>query len=135
MRRLPLLSTALVSLGLALSLAACGAPAPTASHVSIESDSGAISADVEFEGGAVRGNNTLLVKLSAADAHAVPVLSAVDAAMPAHDHHASANAIALEGDQYRVSGLDLFMSGRWVVALELSLEQQPDRASFSIDVP
>src|SRR5262249_33987756 len=90
------LLTALISS--ALVLRACGAPSPTASHVSIVSESGAISADVEFEGGAVRGDNTLSVQLSAADARAVPELWAVDAAMPAHDHHASAKAIALQGD-------------------------------------
>ena len=121
---------------LGLLLAACGAPAATASHVRVESENGSITAEVEFDGGVARGDNTVNVRLTAADdGRAAPELLLVDAAMLAHDHRATARAVVLEGDTYRVSGLDLFMAGRWLIALELSQGEKPDRASFAIDVP
>jgi hypothetical protein len=115
--------------------ASCGAPAPTASHLQVESEKGAITAEVDFDGGVARGDNTVNVQLTAKAGRAAPELLVVDAAMLAHDHHATAKAVVLEGDTYRVTGLDLFMSGRWLIALELSQGQEADRASFAIDVP
>lgn len=134
-RRLPLpLRVTSILFGLLLAVA-CGAPAPTASHMRVESEKGAITAQVDFDGGARRGDNTVNVQLTGADGRATPQLLVVDAAMLAHDHHATAKAVVLEGDTYRVSGLDLFMSGRWLIALELSQGEEADRASFAIDVP
>jgi hypothetical protein len=120
---------------LGLLAVACGAPTPSASHLRVESEKGAITAEVDFDGGVARGDNTVNVQLTAEAGRAAPQLLVVDAAMLAHDHHATAKAVVLEGDTYRVTGLDLFMSGRWLVALELSQGEEADRASFAIDVP
>jgi hypothetical protein len=115
-------------------LTACAAPAPAATSVSVVSEHGLLQADVEL-GSVQRGDNSLFVMLrplhDAGDARLV----AVDAAMVAHAHEAHAGAIDAEAGGFRATDLDLFMTGRWLVVLELSLSGQDDSVSLPVDVP
>jgi len=83
----------------------------------------------------VRGPNDLSITLRAADDASLPVLISVDASMAVHGHHASASGIVSEGQTFRAVGLDLFMSGRWQVALGVELEGSSDLVEFALDVP
>ncbi len=94
-------------------------------------DSG-MALSVELVGDAVvRGDNAFVVRCSDAAA----ALTGVSAVMPGHGHDTSAPSIEPAEDGYRVSGLSLFMPGRWEVTLELDVSGALDRAVFSVDVP
>jgi hypothetical protein len=62
-------------------------------------------------------------------------LLAVDATMAAHAHEAHAEVIDETDAGFIATDLDLFMSGRWLVTLELSLADEPDQVSLPVDVP
>lgn len=117
-----------------LLLFACSAPDPAPVSVQLVSDGGLVEADVEVTTPVVRGENQLLVALSPrgeGDAELV----AVDATMAAHGHRAHAASISHTTSGFRVDALDLFMTGRWLIELELSVDGQPDSVSLPVDVP
>jgi hypothetical protein len=91
--------------------------------------------DVRFQAPIERGNNELFVTLRPDAATGDAELLAVDATMPAHAHTAHAALVDATETGFRASMLDLFMTGRWLVTLELSLAEQPDSVSLPVDVP
>jgi hypothetical protein len=120
--------------GFALLLAACSEPAPAEISVSLVSDEGLFDAHVSFAGPIERGDNALLVELhprERGEAH----LLAVDATMAAHGHEAHAAAIDRTEVGFRAQGLDLYMTGRWLVSLDLQLGERDDNVSLPVDVP
>jgi len=112
-----------------------GVEGPTLSAskpLEVYAEASGIALSVELDGGSVvRGENALWVRLSAEDA----TLEGVNAVMPAHGHDTAAATLELSDDGYHVTGLLLFMPGRWEVTLELEVGAMLDRASFSVDVP
>ena len=126
-------------LGLAWPLAACSAPAPAETTLTLVSDRGLVDADVRFAAPVERGDNELFVTLrphAGRGAGAVAAqLLAVDATMAAHAHEAHAATIDAAGADFHATQLDLFMTGRWLVTLELSLGGQTDSLSLPVDVP
>jgi hypothetical protein len=102
--------------------------------VQLVSDGGLVEADVEVTTPVVRGENQLLVAL-ATRTGAEAELIAVDATMAAHGHRAHAASIEHVSSGFRVDALDLFMTGRWLIELELSVDGQSDRVSLPVDVP
>jgi hypothetical protein len=120
---------------LALLLTACGAAEPAPSSAVLLSEQGLVEAVVHFEGPIERGDNTLLVELRAQRGDAEVHLTSVDAVMPAHTHHAHAAAIEPTELGFRASELDLYMTGRWRVELELELDGAIDSVSMPVDVP
>lgn len=116
-------------------LVGCSAPAPAETTLSLVSERGLVEADIRIGTPVERGNNELFVELRP---HAVAGdvrLLAVDATMAAHAHEAHAEAIDEAGSLFHATHLDLFMTGRWLVTLELSLAGEPDSVSLPIDVP
>ena len=126
----------------ALSLTACvGAPDDVAqlnagSQLERASDHGLVDANVALAGAAlVRGPNDFEITLRAVGSDVAPVLTAVDASMAAHGHRASAAGIARDGAAFRIEALDLFMSGRWQIALGVEVDGRSDLVEFALDVP
>ena len=116
----------------------CSAPAPAETTVSLVSERSLLDADISVSTPVARGNNELFVQLRP---HALastdgPVrLLAVDATMAAHAHEAHAEAIDEADAGFYAKKLDLFMTGRWLVTLELAFGDEPDSVSLPIDVP
>jgi hypothetical protein len=82
-----------------------------------------------------RGPNDFSIALRASESAAQPVLVSVEASMAVHGHRATAASIENDGQTFRALGLDLFMSGRWQVALGVELEASSDVVEFALDVP
>lgn len=133
---------------LALLLPACVSAPDDAAHLSAESPidqrsaQGLVEATVALTTADLeRGPNDFLITLQAAAGdtgtdQAVPVLTAVEAVMAAHGHHAGAPSIVADSNgAFRVEHLDLFMSGRWQVTLGVELESRSDTVDFALDVP
>jgi hypothetical protein len=120
---------------LACPLVACSAPAPAATTLTLVSDRGLLDVDVQFQAPVERGNNQLFVALRPLAAAGEAQLLEVDATMPAHAHEAHAAAIDVTDAGFRATDLDLFMTGRWLVTLELSLAEEADSVSLPVDVP
>jgi hypothetical protein len=120
---------------LLLALSSCAGPTPADTSVELVSERGLITARVDFAGPIVRGDNELLVELRAMDGSAQPRLLAVSALMVAHTHRAQAAEIATIGSGFRVERLNLFMTGRWQLELELGLDATADSVSLPVDVP
>jgi hypothetical protein len=99
------------------------------------SEHGLVEAAVQFEGPIERGNNSLVVALRPRHGDASASLTSVDAVMPAHTHHAHAASIELTEQGFRVSQLDLYMTGRWQLQLQLELGAEQDSVSMPVDVP
>ena len=118
-----------------LALGACSAPSAADTFVSLESERGLLEAEVRVETPVARGDNQLFVTLRPHAEHGVARLLAVDASMAAHAHQAHAQTIDESVDGFHVSELDLFMTGRWLVVLELLVEGQSDSVSLPVDVP
>jgi hypothetical protein len=116
-------------------LAGCSAPAAADTTLSVVSEHGLLEADVRVSTPVQRGNNELFVTLRPHAGGGAPSLLAVDASMPAHAHEAHAELIDETDVGFHASQLDLFMTGRWLLTLELSLDGEPDRATLPIDVP
>ena len=116
-------------------LVGCSAPAPADLTLSLVSDEGLLEAEVRVAAPVERGQNELYLELRPRDAGASARLVAVDATMAVHAHEAHAASIEPDGDGFRAGGLDLFMTGRWLVELELQAGERRDTASFPIDVP
>ena len=116
-------------------LAGCSAPDPAETSVSLVSERGLVDADVTIVTPVARGKNQLIVQLRPHEAAGVARLLAVDATMAAHAHEAHAEAIDETDAGFVATDLDLFMTGRWLLTLELSVADEPDRVSLPIDVP
>jgi len=122
-------------------LAACvttpdDAPQLTAGQpLSERSEHGLVEATISLDGAEiVRGANDLSITLHASQGSAEPELKHVEASMAAHGHSVSTAAISHDGDTFRAN-LDLFMSGRWQIALGVELEASSDVVEFALDVP
>jgi hypothetical protein len=120
---------------LAVLLCACGTTEPAPSSAVLLSEQGLIEAVVQFEGPIERGENSLLVELRPQLGDSGANLTSVDAVMPAHTHHAHAEVIEPIEQGFRVSSLDLYMTGRWRLELELELDGERDSVSMPVDVP
>lgn len=120
---------------LTAALAGCSAPAPADTLLSLVSERGLLDADVRITTPVRRGDNELFVTLRPHSGDGAPSLLAVDGTMPAHAHEAHAAVIDQTETGFHVAELDLFMTGRWLLTLELSLSDEPDSASLPIDVP
>jgi hypothetical protein len=113
----------------------CSAPAPAETSVSLVSERGLVDADVTIVTPVARGKNQLFVQLRPHMATGDARLLAVDATMAAHAHEAHAEAIDETENGFVATDLDLFMTGRWLLTLELSLADEADQVSLPIDVP
>jgi hypothetical protein len=120
---------------LAVLLSACGAAEPAPSSAVVLSEHGLVEAVVHFDGPVERGDNALFVELRPQRGEAAPNLTAVDAVMPAHTHHAHAASIEPLEQGFRASELDLYMTGRWQLELQLELGTEQDTVSMPVDVP
>ena len=120
---------------LGLSLGACSAPEPADVSVSLVSEHGLLDADVRIASPVVRGENEVFVELRPHDAAGEARLLSVDATMAAHGHAAHAEQIEHTAAGYRAGPLSLFMTGRWLVELQLSLDDEADSVSLPVDVP
>jgi hypothetical protein len=101
-----------------------------------DSSHGLVEARVALENPELtRGPNDFSITLRAAQSSALPVLISVEASMAAHGHRTSAASIVRDGEAFRAVDLDLFMSGRWQVALGVELEDSSDLVEFALDVP
>jgi hypothetical protein len=109
----------------------------SADHALVQrSQHGLVEATVVLEGSEIaRGSNDLSITLRAVEGSAAPTLISVEASMAAHGHRSSAASIVGEGDSFRAVDLDLFMSGRWQVALGVELDASSDVVEFGVDVP
>lgn len=116
-------------------LVGCSAPAPAETSLSLVSERGLVDADVRVATPVKRGNNELFVSLHPHEGSGAPSLLAVDAVMPAHSHEAHTTLIDQTDDGFHAAELDLFMTGRWLLTLELALDGEPDSVSLPIDVP
>lgn len=119
----------------ALLLAACSEPAPADVSASLVSDHGLVDADVRVVAPVERGPNQLFVELRPRSGEGEAALLGVRAVMAAHGHEARAENVERVGSQFHAEKLELFMSGRWLVELELALDEQLDSASLPVDVP
>ena len=104
------------------------------------SEQGSVEATIRLTDGRLAvGSHDLSVELTALtdqnSGDAGPVLVSASASMPAHGHQVSAAAISKTSSGYRVEDLDLFMSGRWQVALGVELDASSDSVDFALDVP
>jgi hypothetical protein len=90
---------------------------------------------VRFVGPVERGENELFVELRPRTAVADAELLAVDASMAAHAHEAHAETIVASEGGFRVTKLDLFMTGRWQLELRVQVAEQVDSVSLPVDVP
>lgn len=116
-------------------LVSCSAPAPAETSVSLVSERGLVDADVTIVTPVARGKNQLIVQLRPHATSGDARLLAVDATMAAHAHEAHAEAIDETEAGFVATDLDLFMTGRWLVTLEVSLADEPDQVSLPVDVP
>jgi len=100
------------------------------------SSHGLVEATVALDGPQIaRGPNDFSIALRAAQGSSSPLLTSVDASMAVHGHHVSASSIVNDSGTFHAAGLDLFMSGRWQVALGVELEDASDLVEFALDVP
>ncbi len=123
-------------------LAACVASPDDAARLSANSplaqlsEHGLVEATVSLDSPAIaRGPNDFSITLRAAESPSAPVLTSVEASMAGHGHHAGPPRIVSDGQTFRAVGLDLFMSGRWQIALGVEIEDSSDRVEFALDVP
>ena len=119
----------------AASLVACSAPAPAATTLTLVSERGLVDADIRLGAPVERGDNELFVTFRPRATAIEAQLVAVDATMAAHAHAAHAATIDAVGGGFHAGQLDLFMTGRWLVTLTLSLGEQLDSVSVPVDVP
>jgi hypothetical protein len=112
-----------------------GVEGPTLSGsepLEIRADKSGMAISVALDGDeVVRGENAFLVHFADDEAR----LTAASAVMPGHGHDTASPSIERTETEYRVSGLLLFMPGRWEVTLELEVGGASDQAVFSVDVP
>jgi hypothetical protein len=118
-----------------LLLVACSEPEPADTSVSLVSEHGLVEADVRVAAPVERGKNQLFVELRPHLGSGEATLLGVRATMAAHGHQAEAASVERMGSGFLAEDLDLFMSGRWLLELELAIEDQQDSASLPVDVP
>jgi hypothetical protein len=100
------------------------------------SQRGLVEASVALEGREItRGTNAFSIALRPVEGSAAPELISVEASMAAHGHRTSAASIVNDGENFRAIDLDLFMSGRWQIALGVELAASSDVVEFALDVP
>jgi hypothetical protein len=64
------------------------------------------------------------------------VLDSASAFMPVHGHGSPAPPTITQADGgYRISNFIFSMPGTWNVTLKVTLDDQPDKVEFSLDVP
>lgn len=135
-----LASLAPIIAGAALLAACVGAPDDAAQlsgdHALVQrSEHGLVEATVALDGSKLaRGVNDFSITLRAAEGSALPTLKSVDGTMAVHGHRADANGIVSDGEAFHTV-LDLFMSGRWQIALGVELDASSDLVEFALDVP
>ena len=135
-----LLALAPIILASALVAACVSAPDDAAplsgAHALVQrSQQGLVEATVALDGSEVaRGVNDFSITLRAADGSAPAALKSVDATMAVHGHRADATSIVSDGEAFHTD-LDLFMSGRWQIALGVELGAASDVVEFALDVP
>jgi hypothetical protein len=114
-----------------------GSPDPSAEKPLVQrSDQGLVDATLTLQGGALdRGPHDFLVGLRATRGDSAAVLMSATASMPAHGHQVGAQGIVRDGDGFRIEQLDLFMSGRWDVALGVEVDATSDVIELALDVP
>jgi hypothetical protein len=116
-------------------LAGCAEALPAPTDLTEVSPSG-VEARIRFDGPVRHGANTLLVELEPGDVHGTqPVLTRVRAEMPAHGHLAEASEIIEADDEFQALGLELYMTGRWLVELTIASEGGSEVITFPADVP
>jgi hypothetical protein len=120
---------------LPLVLAACSSPAPAELSHSLVSDQGLLDVDIRIVAPVQRGDNELFVDVRPHAASGEAFLLGVRASMAAHGHAAREARLDRDAHGYHVSGLDLFMSGRWQLELALALDEQSDAVGLPVDVP
>jgi hypothetical protein len=108
---------------------------PTRTSADLVSDAGLVEAHVQFVRPVERGDNALLVELTATQGLDTPRLVSVDAVMPAHTHAAHAGSIELSEGGFLARQLNLYMTGRWQLSLGLELAEARDSVSLAVDVP
>ena len=116
-------------------LGGCSSPQAADVSVSLRSDRGMLDADIRISAPVKRGENELSVALRPRDGVSDGQLLAVDATMAAHGHEAHTSQIERIDDEFVAKHLDLFMTGRWLVELQLSVDGEADRVSLPVDVP
>jgi hypothetical protein len=137
--RTRLASLALAVLGSALLSACVGAPDDVAQlsgdrALVQRSQQGLVEATVALDGSELaRGVNDFSITLRA-DGSTLPTLKSVDATMAVHGHRADATDIVSDGEAFHTD-LDLYMSGRWQIALGVELDASSDVVEFALDVP
>jgi hypothetical protein len=112
----------------------CSAPPDAGASLSGVSEQGLARADLRFEDGLRRGSNSLWTELESLS-HAEPRLVRVEALMVSHSHRAACDDIEKTSQGFHAPDLNLFMSGRWRLELELLVGAEPDSVTFAIDVP
>lgn len=126
--RSSLLAVLLLALG-------CSDPGAAPGSGNVVSERGLVDVAVKFDGPVMRGDNRLLVELASASGDGALRLLSVDASMAAHAHEAHAGSIHPADAGFEVDGLDLFMTGRWQLELQLAIGDERDSASLPVDVP
>jgi hypothetical protein len=116
-------------------LVGCSGVEPVATVSTLTSEHELVDADVRVAEPVLRGGNDLFVALHPRAGAADARLLRVAAAMPAHGHTAVAEQIELDGDTFHASGLNLYMTGRWLVTLEVTVDTEDDSLSLPVDVP
>jgi hypothetical protein len=119
----------------ALALLGCSGVEPAATVSTLTSEHNLVDADVRVATPVLRGDNDLFVELHPRARDADARLLRVSAAMPAHGHTAVAEQIELDGDTFHASGLNLYMTGRWLVNLDVMVAAEDDSLSLPVDVP
>ncbi|HYP89737.1 MAG TPA: hypothetical protein VEQ59_16330 [Polyangiaceae bacterium] len=133
MHRFSKVSAAIAGLSL---VAACSSAAPAELSVSVVSDKGLVDADVRVASPVERGENDVFVELRPHRGDGEPQLLALRATMAAHGHEARAGVIEHTAAGYHAADLDLFMTGRWLLELDLlAVDGEPDSVSLPVDVP
>lgn len=125
-----------LALSVAFVVAACGggdsseAPSFREGSVRITTTRG-IDIDVSTPSPIKLGKNELALRFPNRGAELVTVT----ALMPAHGHGTHPSAITRTGDGYQVSGLVLYMSGRWELRFALRVDERDDEGIVTVDVP
>jgi hypothetical protein len=105
--------------------------------VSVRSESGQVTAEINSDGPLSEGSNDFLVRISPASGASIGgvEITAVSAIMPAHAHAADPPEVKGDGDAYRIHDLRLSMPGHWEITLKLLEEGAPDTLRFAVEVP
>jgi len=131
---------AVISTLLAFQIGCIGSPAQadlsTEHPLESQSTRGLADAKLSLSGSALtRGNNDLVLDLTANSGSLPPTLTNVVAIMPAHGHSSTPEAVDSSGSEYQILQLPLFMSGAWQIQCDFTVGGSPDSVAFDVDVP